>query len=618
MNCTSPPGGTCTSTNKTLPSFSNYLTGTQLTTCSTAYTYSYQTANVGFVDPSFCLQVSNLNPPYPISYPSYCCNAQQIYTTPTFSNPTYKPAVNAGKYCEDPNFSIDDCTLVLDPEYPGNEIFTGKQYYWSCPNSGILDALTHTITGTGTTQSWGFGYNSNTAFELAGPYGCYDATSQQSQNLYNIRKQFCPNLDAGYSYSANIADSLNPASWTALSITAACCARSNQTSISDDSGNKCDFTACFQSPQCGQILRDYCSVTTNQRPLQSNASNYPCTRFKSWTSLNLFNQNVTSTTFGASYPANGSYPFTMDQAFFALLTYCSDTQYQDPEFCGALIESDVLNNHLLFPRIDTLQISGVLSQINNSFTQQTISFSITNRSNILLKSLTVIPTSSSFTIAFGTQSLYPGSSTNVTISTTLSSLAYDETYEVEESINWVSDSYNANDDCSYVGTYFLDSSITEPLETDFPPFPSCGAGDLAIGSYTNVGELVEVPLAKLSTDCVFKLQAFDESYGSTLYPGCVCPSESVCVGGLDGSCETKSLLTRELVSGLVCATNPGWNLTGMYFIDSITWLTNILDTTRQDFPLFGGFVVGMQPNPFNYFLTPTLVAFPLTSNNFVN
>ena len=606
MNCTSPPGGTCTSGYKSLLSFSDYLTSAEAAECNNLFTFSQL---VGIVDPGFCLNLDKRIPPL-ITNNYFCCNGRQLYLG-TGSSQDYRALPNGGLYCQNPNFNLNNCTKTFNTG--GQGIYPTKQYFWACPNAGIIDALVNSISGDATTEGWGFGFDSSTAFSLVGPYGCYDALPDQNENLYKIRQQFCPDLDAGYSYSENIMLSFTPSSWSNLSLTAACCARANQASISGDSGEKCDFMACFQSPQCGEILRDFCASVSNQR-------GSVCARFKSWTSVNLFNENAASTTFTTVYPAFGSYPSSMDQAFFSLLSYCSTTQYDDIEFCGAIVNTNVLDNHLLFPRIDTIYLSDVIPSFYTSLTNQTVSFSITNRSNILLKSLTVIQaTTSAYTVSFATRTLYPGSSTNVTVTTTLSSLNYSNIYEVETSDNWVSDSFNANDDCTYEGSYFLTGSMTEPTERDFPALASCNSGDVQIGTYQNVGETTLVPLLKASPDddCLQQLEAFDASLGFSTYPGCACPDDKECVGGFNGECEQKSLLTRELTSGLVCAANDGWELTGMYFIDSITWLTNINDTTRQDFPVFGGFAVGMQPNPFNYFLTPNLIVFPLTSNNYL-
>lgn len=54
----------------------------------------------------------------------------------------------------------------------------------------------------------------------------------------------------------------------------------------------------------------------------------------------------------------------------------------------------------------------------------------------------------------------------------------------------------------------------------------------------------------------------------------------------------------------------------MYFADTVSWYVTTTSgaALRQDFPLFGGFQVTYGSNPFNFFLTPTLMVFPLTSD----
>jgi hypothetical protein len=56
----------------------------------------------------------------------------------------------------------------------------------------------------------------------------------------------------------------------------------------------------------------------------------------------------------------------------------------------------------------------------------------------------------------------------------------------------------------------------------------------------------------------------------------------------------------------------------MFFADTFSWLPSpTTSQLRQDFPIFGGFTVGFVGNPYNYFLTPTLMVFPLTSGLFL-
>ena len=609
MNCSSPPGGSCTSTYKTALSFSSALTPAQVTECTNVFN-SFSTG-VGMYDPADCLiQAAGGPSAYFVgqTFPTYCCNFKQLYA---FSGPVdAEPALNAGSFCSNPNFSTLSCVNRIDNRY-----VSGLQNVITCSNAGIIDALTASIPSTNNAPVWGQGLSLAQAFAVAGPYGCYDATPLQNAQLYSQTHQVCPNLDAGFSYSANLSTELTQASWSGLSLTAACCARQSQTNRTGDSGELCDAQACFQSPQCAEILRDYCNDVSNQR-------NVSCARWKSWTTSQIFTSPCTLTT--SLFPSSGAFPSAMDQSMFSLLDYCAVNSVTDPDLCSALTFAPALGNHLLFPRVDAVHITDIVPQINSTNTVKTVTFSITNASNILFRSLTILTTNTNYTLTLQSATLFPSSSTLVTVSTGLSSFVEDakDLYVVSNTLTWVGDSFNAADDCEIVGTFhpsLLTSSLSRPQNSDYPVALSCAAGDTEI-SYTfyDAGTTTtNLPPVFDTATCASLSAQHTATLGATAFPSCSCTSSFGCAGGLEGSCNSSTVISRQLSSVRVCSTQ-GWLTSPMFFADTFSWLPSpTTSQLRQDFPIFGGFTVGFVGNPYNYFLTPTLMVFPLTSGLFL-
>jgi hypothetical protein len=520
------------------------------------------------------------------------------------------PAANAAVLCSNPNFSTLSCQARFDNRYTNDYVVT-------CSNAGILDALTASIVASTPvgTRSWGQGLSLAQAFAVAGPFGCYDATPLQNANLYSITHQFCPTLDGGISYTTNTAVELNPASWSTLSISVACCARQSQTILTGDSGEECDAQACFQSPQCGEVLRDHCSQTANQRDVF-------CTRWKSWTTNGMIgvpqNTCVSPGWISAGYPISGTFPSAMDQAMFSLLDYCTANSVTDTDLCAGLSFAPALNNNVLFPRMDAVNISDIVPQYSSSNTVNTVTFSITNVSSRFLRSVTTLQAGSNYTVTIQNPSLYPSSRTAVTVSTAQTAVSAEEVYVISNTVTWVGDSFNVEDQCEAVGTFFpsqLPASISSPQNIDFPTVNACAAGDEQVSlQFFDAGTTTtSFPPALDSTTCGTLLMMHTDSLGATVFPSCSCTSAFGCSGGLEGGCNSSTIVSRQLSSVRVCSTQ-GYQSTPIFFMDSITYLTNVVSPFRQDFPLFGGFQAAFTVNPFNFFLTPTLLVFPLTSD----
>jgi hypothetical protein len=473
----------------------------------------------------------------------------------------------------------------------------------------VIDALTASIPGADTnTESYGRGLTLQQAYESVGPFGCYDATPLQNAQLYSQTHQVCPNLDFGISYTSSLDDALTQGSWSALSITVPCCARVSQTNLVGDSNESCSAQACFESPQCAELLRGYCSTSANRNDTF-------CIRWKSWTTNNLFTENCTVT--GNVLPSAGSYPSSMDQAFFSLLDYCGANSVTDPDVCAALTFVPALNNNVLFPRVDAIHISDVVGEFGTSLTIQTVTFSITNRSNISMKSLTALRTNANYTVSFQTQTLQPNEKTVVTVTTGLTEPPPEanDVYVLSKTITWVGDSFNVNDDCEAVGTFFpFQLSLTEPQNTDFPVADACVLGDEQLSYQLFDAGTTTTQFAPVldSLTCASLSAQHTASLGATPFPSCSCTSIYGCDAGYEGRCNSSTVISRQLSSVRVCSTQ-GWQTSPVYFADTFSWLPNSLSTLRQDFPIFGGFQVTFGGNPFNFFLTPTLMVFPLTS-----
>ena len=602
MNCSAPPGGTCTSGYKTAQSMSQYLTPAQISGCSQVFTWSVFN---GFPDPSACAAFAS----DPLTNePAYCCAYAMMYV----SNPNqvYPIETNAGTLCSNPNFSTLSCQTFVDPLFPNGGVYPGTfAKYIGCPNAGIIDALTASIAPPDAlTAPWGQGLSLAQAFALVGPYGCYDATPLQNAQLYSQTHQVCPDLDNGFSYSADLSTELTQASWSGLSLTVPCCARLSQTIRTGDSGELCDAQACFASPQCAEVLREHCSATANQRDVY-------CTRWKSWTTNRLFTANCTTSV--NTYSSAGTFPSSMDQSMFSLLDYCSGNSITDPDLCAGLSFAAALNNNLLFPRVDAVHITDIVPQVSTTNSVQTVTFSITNKSNRTFASLTVLNTNSNYAVSLQTQTLPPTSKTVVTVSTTLSAVpeAANDLYVLSNTITWVGDSFNANDMCEGVGTFFpslLTASLSTPQNTDFPEALQCTPGDTELSfQYFDAGTTTtSLPPVYDSATCASLSVQHSATLGATPFPSCSCTSPLGCSGGLEGGCHSSTVISRQLSSVRVCSTQ-GWLTSPLYFADTVSW--GLPRTLRQDFPIFGGFQVGYVGNPFNFFLTPTLMVFPLTS-----
>lgn len=606
MNCTAVPGGTCTAGYKGLKSFSDFLTPAQVATCNATSIYTWSQQD-GFPDPYACVQLAAF-----YNEPSYCCLFQELYPSPSFLD--YAPLANAGSLCSNPNFSTLSCQSFPDPNWPTSPLYN-KPEYIGCPNAGILDALTASIVPTNpTTASWGSGLSLAQAFAIAGPFGCYDATPVQNAQLYSQTHQVCPDLDFGFSYSAALSTELTQASWSGQSLTVPCCARLSQTIRTGDSGEVCDAQACFSSPQCSELLREHCSVTANQRDVY-------CTRWKSWTTNRMFTPTAQCTTSGFPFVSAGSFPSSMDQSMFALLDFCSGNSVTDPDLCAGLKFG--LGNNLLFPRVEGVTITDIVPQINSTNTVRTVTFSITNVSNRPFSSLSIFTTNTNYTFTLQTQTLAPTSKTLVTVSTGLSTAVEEanDLYVVSNTITWVGDSFNVDDNCEAVGTFFpslLTASLSVPQNTDFPVALQCAAGDTEVSYQLFDAGTTTTALAPVldSATCASLSAQHSATLGATPFPSCSCTSGLGCAGGFEGGCHSSTVVSRQLSSVRVCSTQ-GWLLSPMYFADTFSWLpnpTSSANTLRQDFPLFGGFQVGFVGNPFNFFLTPTLMVFPLTSN----
>lgn len=611
MNCSSTPGGSCTAGYKSAVSFSSALTPAQVTSCTNVF--NTFTTGVGMYDPADCLvQAAGGTSSYFSGqpFPSYCCNFRQMfsYTVPVDA----EPALNAGLLCSNPNFSTLSCVNRIDNRY-----VSGLQNVITCSNAGIIDALTASIPSTNNAPVWGQGLSLAQAFAAAGPYGCYDATPLQNAQLYSQTHQVCPNLDYGFSYSANLSTELTQASWSELSLTVPCCARLSQTNRTGDSGELCDAQACFESPQCAELLRGFCGQTANQR------STY-CARWKSWTTTKIFTSPCTLTS--SLFPSSGTFPSAMDQSMFSLLDYCAVNSVTDPDLCAALTFAPALKNHLLFPRVDAVHITDIVPQINSTNTVRTVTFSISNASNILFRSLTILTTNTNYTLTLQSSTLFPSSSTLVTVTTALSTAVEEakDLYVTSDTITWVGDSFNAADDCEVVGTFYpssLTSSLTKPENSDYPVALSCAPGDTEV-SYNlyDAGTTTTTLSPVLDTATCASLSAqHTATLGATVFPSCSCTSSFGCPGGLEGGCNSSTVISRQLSSVRVCSTQ-GWLTSPMFFADTFSWLpspTSSQNALRQDFPIFGGFTVGFVGNPYNFFLTPTLMVFPLTSAQFL-
>lgn len=603
MQCS---GGSCTAGYKSLKSYSDFLTPGQQAACSNVLAYA-QTDFGGFPDPYACLQYGFAPDP------PYCCAFQFLYTFPNVLFALPKMA-NAGSVCHNPNFNSNSCQ-VFGPYSPPSEAgpYT-KSFYIACPNAGVIDALTASILGgDSNTQSYGFSLTLQQAYDLVGPYGCYDATPLQQGALYSQTHQVCPNLDLGFSYTSALDAALTQASWSSLSITVPCCARLSQTILTGDSNESCSAQSCFESPQCGELLRSYCSNTINRNDVF-------CLRWKSWTTNRLFLDNCTTS--NNVFPSAGTYPSSMDQAFFSLLDYCAANSVTDPDVCEGLTFAAGLNNNLVFPRVDAITISDIVGEFATAMTIQTLTFSITNRSNIPMKSLTVLTTNTNYTITLQTQTLLPNEKTLVTVSTGLTqALPPDDVYVLSKTLTWVGDSFNVNDDCEAVGTFFPStnpSSLTVPQNFEYPVADACVSGDEELSFQLFDAGTTTTHFAPVfdSATCASLSDQHSLTLGATVFPSCSCTSPFGCDAGLEGRCHSSTIVSRELSSVRVC-NGQGWSTTPMYFADTFSWLPNTLSSLRQDFPIFGGFQVTFGSNPFNFFLTPTLMAFPLTSDLFL-
>lgn len=608
MNCTPVPGGTCAAGYKSLKSYSDFLTPAESAPCVNVINIGKTN---GWPDPNACLEYTQQ-----FSVPSYCCSFQDVYVL-TNTLPLYDPQPNAGSLCFNPNFASVSCVVEFDQNYPFNSLYP-TPFYIACPNAGIMNALTASIPApNANTSGWGQGLSLEQAFNVVGPYGCYDATPLQNQNLFDITHQFCPLLDQGISYTNNVTYEWTPSSWTSLSLTVACCARASQTLLTGDSAEQCDGQACFQSPQCGELLRDFCSQTANR-------DNVYCTRWKAWTTGGMLgvavNQCTSDAYEAADYPLVGTHPSSMDQAMFSVLDYCSANSLTDPDVCGALSFAPGLNNTLLFPRMDGVVLSDIVPQFSGTPSIQTVTFSITNVSPLLLRSITVLKADPAnlFTVSFQTGTLYPTSKTLVTVTTTQTQAMAEEVYILGSTTSWVADSFNADDMCENVGTFFATGTSTSPTVLDYPLVPSCAPGDTEMSfQLTDAGTTTtSFPPVFDSMTCASIGANHTASMGSTPFPSCSCTSPYGCSGGLEGGCESSTIITRQLASSRVCSTQ-GWSTMPIFFIDSVTWLPTLTAKFRQDFPIFGGFQAGYNPNPFASFLTATLQVFPLTSNEYL-
>lgn len=223
---------------------------------------------------------------------------------------------------------------------------------------------------------------------------CYDGTPRQQTYLYQFTHNFCPSLNSNESYSGPFMDSFNLQQIPPTQDLLNCCTRANQSETSFGT-TKCHPMLCWESPQCIEMLRYHCANVTDD---------LVCAKWRQHTSQPL--TNVIPSSLAVSWQSEGAAPATVDQCLFATR-----------ESCNAFVNSDCNSYEILFPRLDTLHNHDPeTARYYKTLSENTSTVQIFNPGPTYLRSLTATCTDVNFTVTFATQSLLPGESTTMTVS----------------------------------------------------------------------------------------------------------------------------------------------------------------------------------------------------------
>lgn len=514
----------------------------------------------------------------------FCCADPNLYNNPL--------------YCENPDF-----TFSTPPTQNATCYVTATGAV--CPTAGIIDAL------IANQPNWGFQYSPHEAVQRF-PV-CYDATPRQQKMLFSLTHQFCPNLPNSFSYSSDMRVLLRPPNLE-------CCVRDNQ---ADPTG--CHMMECFESPICIDALREACA---------QDIKNDICQK---WLSYSSSDESVVIP--GDPISSSGSNPATFDQAYMSVVDYCSNTV--DKFSCASIL---AVGGGLLFPRFDSLHVSDIIQQLTNqdgstyslNTNIQQFSFSITNMSNVLVQSLSVRQSNPNYSVSINNRTLLPFQSTACTVSTTLTANESASFYFFSKTQVVVTDGYNLNSDCNNTGIFVTQPGATDPtlhstISQDYFNMPSCYGGDLDVGTSSSTTSWQysndDNTCGTNSSYCV--PWAFD-SYDYP-FPGCAlqCQNASYWCGTINaalglckkfaGQCAPRKQFYTTLSVYKTCSTQ-NYSNHPFYFYDSVKVdLTNPLNTSRQDFPVLGGFVASMENNIMDLsFVSQHMIVLPLTGASFLS
>lgn len=668
----------------------------------------------GFHDPFECAQWAvagnpgnpyNNNTPVP-AFPIECCSFPAMYSTNSAG--LFPPDVVDTCVATD-GFAVNTANCGFSYDFfgklvttsgviPGLDVYTPNQRVFCGYNlkPGIIDALVAPfvqITVGTNTGYWGVGLPTSTAFANTRRQ-CYDGTAQQQLILYQLTHLMCPDLSMEYSYSGPIEaaikgqNALYPANdpdfgaypeygffnWPCCSLFGEPVPMFNIGGGPGGSILNCSAYACPSSPLCQKIIYESLSnqATWDTTPIGPVGPGNPFEDMPAYSNAVFANLNQTTSVVPtdwisvASYSDSGAVPSAVDTVQFALQQYCK-THPGDSITCAAILDPLALNGGLLFPRLSVIDVDLLTPQYTNALQNgvfQTLTFSITNQSNILLQSLSVLTLANTdvYSVQILNPTLAPGASSGVVFSTILTGPETGQAiYTVLSNTKlFDSDYFNrARDNCGDSSGVYpqinggpgctvavgsdnnrLPSSCiftqpTEPIASNFPNFPLCSLdADDPIGTrwrsitasvtynrraplYSkeaceaiNVGYYADGGLSPYAT--------WDNGFWN-----CDCASASYpwecSVAGPVNSC-AHSLWYEWGLSSFVSCTTTGdsqeWK--GFYFVDSITW-ADATDKTRRDYPILGGFAGLMARNPVELSLvTSQLLAFPLTNPFYMN
>jgi len=582
-----------------------------------------------FVDTQDCLSTPAVNNGL-FKLPQSCCHFYELY----------QPAVQKnGLFCTNPSFSF----AVNTPGASCYSYQSNGQTLTACPTAGIIDALSKRFSGAD--YNWGYGFDPHTAYYRMP--ACFDETPAQQLGLYTLTQQFCPNLPGTFSYTSDLqflynTDSIYNNTYSNGNVID-CCLRDNQADPilpnKPSTENKCHMMLCHESPVCSFFLRDFCSFYGPDDP--------NCAKWLSYSA-----NDATSVIPGSiSIPASGANPASVDQALFTVLDYCS-SKTNDLR-CDAIL---ALGGGLLFPRLDSLHLSDFVTQlaipnpkyvsdrpelyplyIPNTATFQTVTFQITNLSNVIISSLSVYQTSPFYTVSFANQTILPMQSTNCTVTTTLTQNDDTLFYQFSRTDIAITDGYNLDNACQLLGIFnqnhgASDATTHSKVPDYYYAMPACANGDNQVG-----------PLVSFTTDFTFSTESAAKTvfpcgnwncvpwaldWKHQFYPGCIheceIDSENCKSGGngifnpqcdvFRGECAPKKKIFTTVTTLKTCSTQKYGNHPFYFYDSNRVDLTDPTNINRQDYSVLGGFAASIENNFMDLsFSTKHLIVLPLSN-----